>query len=360
MRSFSKIALSVIVAGSAFVLSGEASALPCTTTGYTTTYSAACGANAISASTVVTSAETVGAAAAQTSGIISGRIGALASGSSGVKVSSANGETKYGYSVSLNDEGKAAGDGSGKLGLWFAGSYTNVDYNLAGSAYDGNINAGVAGLDYQVNDNLTAGMAFGYQKSDLTTTFNTGTEDSKGWTVAPYLLYQLDKTFSVDVSAGYSKLSYDTYRIEPRDLNGITGTTDATRAFGAANVNGNWAMDKVRLGASVGVLSAKEDKDAYTEVGNGGQAVAAKTTHLGRAHVSGELGYDLGAAVPYVNADFRHDYKTSSTDSSSVELGIGSRFQLSDAITAGIEANTVQLKDNLDQWGALGSLRIKF
>jgi len=360
MRSFSKIALSAIVVSSGFVaLTGEASAAPCTTAGYTSAYSA-CSGNAISASTVVTSAETVGAAAAQTAGLVSDRISALASGSSGVKVSSANGVTKYGYNLSLDEEGKAAGNGGGKFGLWFAGAYTNVDYNKTGSNYDGDLTAGVVGFDYKMNDKLLAGVALGYEDSNITTTFNTGTEDSSGWTIAPYALYQLDKTYSVDASVGYSRLNYDVKRVEPRDLNSITGTTDAKRWFAAANLNGDWTMKKLQIGASAGLLSVSEDKDAYTEVGSGGQAVAAKSTDLGRAHIGGDLGYDLGAAVPYISADFRHDYNTDSSDSSSVEVGIGSRFQFGDAISAGIEANTVQMKNDLDQWGALASFRVKF
>ena len=359
MRLFSRIAMSAVAVTGLIAISGEAYALPCTTAGYVGTYSA-CSGNAISASTVVTSAETVGAAAAQTAGIVSDRISALSSGASGVKVSSANGETKYGYSLSLDDEGKAAGNGNGKVGLWFSGAYTNIDNNKSGSNYDGDITAGVVGIDYKFRDNLLAGVALGYENSDLTTTFNAGTEDSSGWTVAPYALFQVNKTFSVDATVGYSKLNYDVKRTEPSDLNSVTGTTDAKRWFGAANVNGDWVKNKLLLGASVGVLSVSEDKDAYTEVGSGGQAVAAKSTDLGRAHLGGDLGYDMGKMVPYVSADFRHDYNTDSSDSNSVEVGIGSRFQLGNAISASIEANTVQMKSDLDQWGAVASFRVKF
>jgi len=359
MRLFSKIAMSAVAVTGLIAISGEASALPCTTTGYTTIYSA-CSGNAISASTVVTSAETVGAAAAQTAGIVSDRISALSSGASGVKVSSADGVTKYGYSLSLDDEGKAAGNGNGKVGLWFSGSYTHVDSNKVNSHFDGDLTSGVVGIDYKVKDNLITGVALGYEESDLTTTFNTGTEDSSGWTVAPYALFQVNKTFSVDATVGYSNLNYDVKRTEPRDANSITGTTDADRWFAAANVNGNWVKNKFLIGGSAGVLSVSEDKDAFTEVGSGGQAVAAKSTNLGRVHLGGDLGYNMGKLVPYVSADFRHDYNTDSTDSNSVEVGVGSRFQLGNAISASIEANTVQMKSDLDQWGALASFRVTF
>jgi len=360
MRSIFKFAIPVAASVGVIAISGEASALPCTTAGYTSAYSE-CSGNAISASTVVTSAETVGAAAAQTAGMISDRLGALAAGSSGVRVSSTNGETKYGYSLSLDDEGKAAGNGGQKLGLWFTGAYSNVDYGKTGSQYDGDLAAGIAGFDYKISDNLLAGLAFGYEESDLSTTFNVGTEKSDGWTVSPYALYQLDKTYSVEVSGGYSKLNYDVTRVEPRDKNKITGTTDASRWFAEASLSGNWSIDALQLGASLGVLSVSEDKDAYTEVGSGGQAVASKSTDLGRATLGGEASYSLGdVVIPYVNANYRRDYNTDSSDDDSIALGIGSRFQLGDSVSAGIEANTVQGKDDLDQWGALASFRVVF
>ena len=359
MRLFSKIAMSAVAVTGLIAISGEASALPCTTPGYTTTYSA-CTSNAVAASTVVTSAETVGIAAAQTAGIVSDRISALSSGASGVKVSSADGVTKYGYSLSLDEEGKAAGNGNGKIGLWFSGSYTNIDSNQVDAQFDGDISSGVVGIDYKVKDNLIAGVALGYEDSNFTTTFNAGTEDSSGWTVAPYALFQVNKTFSVDATVGYSSLNYDMTRAEVRDLNTVTGSTDAERWFAAANVNGDWVKNKFLIGGSVGVLSVSEDKDAFTEVGSGAFAVAANSTNIGRVHIGGDLGYDLGKMVPYVSADFRHDYDTDATGSESVEVGIGSRFKLGNAISASIEANTVQLKDNLDQYGAVASFRVTF
>jgi uncharacterized protein YhjY with autotransporter beta-barrel domain len=184
----------------------------------------------------------------------------------------------------------------------------------------------------------------------------------------PYALLQVDSNFSVDVSAGYSDLETDMKRVDGQDLNTITGSTDSTRWFAATNLNGNWSMDKFLAGATVGLFTVREDKEAFNESGAlvtgvafaGGLAVAGQTTDLGRAHIGGDLGYDLGMMVPYVSADYRADYDTESSDNDSIALSIGSRFQLGDAVSASIEANTVQSKDDLDQWGALASFRVNF
>lgn len=367
MNAYKQLSLAAVAALGVVALSGQAFAvgttadLPCTTAGYTTTYSTECTSTSFSASTVVTASQTVDAAASQTAGLIAGRIGAMSGGGTGAKMSSANGVTQYGYNLSLDEDGKAAGDGKGKIGLWAAGSYTKLDYNKSGSAFDGNMSSGLVGLDYQVTDKLLVGLSGGYERSSITTTFNTGTQKSTGWTVAPYVLFQANKTYSVDVSGGYSKLNYDVTRTEPLNTVSITGTTDAKRWFGAANVNGDWTSNKLEMGASLGVLQVQEKKDAFVESGTSGtQSVAAQTTDLGRAHLGGDLGYNLGVAVPYVSADVRYDYSTDAGDSSSVEVGLGSRFNLGKSVTAGIEVNSVQLQKDTKQYGATASLRAEF
>lgn len=344
---------------SQFVSSG-AEAASCLTTGYSTTYDS-CTGNSASAGSTVTSSETVAVATAATAGLVSDRLSALSIGGNKQTAKANNSEYQLSYNLDLDADGKSAGDGNQKFGVWMNVSGSRFLTDKTDSKFDGNLFSGMIGADYRINDQFAAGLGLGYEKTEIDTTFNEGTMDAKGWTVAPYVSYTHDKNYDVNLSGGYSLLDYDMDRKDGVDKNVITGDTDADRWFAALNFNGNWANDDLVYGASIGTLYSQEKRDAFTEVGSGGSTVAAETTKIGRASIGANVGYEFfDMMTPYVKAKYSYDYQDGgSADKNTVAGGLGINFDLGTSVTAGIEGNASK-KGDFKEAGGSASLRIKF
>lgn len=351
-------------AGFAFVATSFATsgahAAPCTTSGYSSTYSG-CSGNSASSSATVTSSETVAVATSATAGLVSDRLAALTAGGSTQTAKSDASGYKLGYSLNLDEDGKAAGNGNQKFGVWFSFSGSHFLFDKADSKFDGELFSGMIGADYRVTDKVIAGIGLGYERTDVDTSFNEGNLEAKGWTVAPYVSYQYNNNYSVNVNAGYSMLDYDMDRLDQQDHNTIEGKTDANRWFGALNLNGNWTNDNLVYGATIGTMYAHEKQDGFTESGSGATTVASQTTKIGRASIGGNIGYEFfDMMTPYVKAKYNYDYQDGgSDDRNSVNAGLGVRFDLGSSVTAGIEATGTK-KGDFGEVGGNANLRIQF
>ncbi|MFP6758785.1 MAG: autotransporter domain-containing protein, partial [Alphaproteobacteria bacterium] len=73
--------------------------------------------------------------------------------------------------------GMSAGGGDGRLGIWVSGGWSSIEDDFVSTAYDGNLYSVLFGADYQMNDRLLAGIPFGYESSNIDTTFNTGNSE---------------------------------------------------------------------------------------------------------------------------------------------------------------------------------------
>ncbi len=368
MTKILKVTAFIAVTGITGLVASHASATTnslgqgnCTIAGYSTTYSA-CTGDTVAASTAITSSETVAIAATQTVGLITARINALTGPGMGSKMSYADGKGKFSYNIGLDENGKAAGGSEQKIGAWVSGTWSRTIYDKSDdSSFDGNSWNGMLGVDYRFTDQFLAGISAGYEDRNIATAGNEGNEDSNGWTVAPYALITLDKTFSISATGGYSSIDYDVDRLDPMVSTLIKGSTSATRLFGALDINGNWEKDKWTFGGSLGTLYAREKKDGFTETGEGALTVASKTTTLGRVRVGGDVGYSFGNVLPFVKAGYNYDYNDGgSGDSDSLDYGLGMRFNLSDNISGIIEGSGTALKDNLQNYSGTASIRFNF
>lgn len=127
----------------------------------------------------------------------------------------------------LNSTGMSAGDNFGRWSVW--GSYTGSDFDadiplinaLDGlgnpvplAVYDGDSRSFLLGADTLIGSQFVIGVALGYETTDITTEYNGGDNESDGYSITPYAAYLFNDIFSIDVSAGYSSLDYDTDRID--------------------------------------------------------------------------------------------------------------------------------------------------
>ena len=351
--------------------SAEAAGPYSCTTEYSGSYSS-CSTNntANQSSTVATATTVLRSASTQTAGLVSGRVSSALSGTTGNVNLASNG-----FSAST---GMSAGNMDGKLGLWASGSWSDVEDDNTATAFEGDIMTGLAGVDYEVAPGVVLGLAAGYEDVDIDTTYNgfganKGEIDGEGWTVAPYLGVSFSDRVKMDLTAGYSDVEYDTVRFDPNTGNRITGSTDADRYFVSAGLSSTYDLqNNWSITTRGSAFYAYEDKDAFTETEAGGATInqASVDNELGQLLLDTRFAYEYQMVQPYILVGLEYDFvkddtpvaagQSVSDDDFGAKLGAGINLINMGNVTAGIEAYTVEFREDYNEYTVNGGLRIKF
>jgi len=239
--------------------------------------------------------------------------------------------------------GLAAGEGFGAWSVWASYSRSSFESDVRVAPFDADLDSALIGADTLLGERLVVGLAAGYEATDADTQFNAGGQDTDGFTVAPYVAWLINDTFSVDLSAGYSTLSTDSDRVDPANGARLTADFDSERGFVTANLNGTWLAGRFVIGARVGMLHSGEIQDGYTEAGGPSvRTVRKRHVDLTQGYVGGDVAYALGAWEPYVTAVYRNDFasddgsgagglpnavgSTQPDDDDEFQLGLGVRY----------------------------------
>jgi len=263
--------------------------------------------------------------------------------------------------------GLNAGELLGNIGVWGSFNYNNLDDEFLNTRYDSTTRSFLVGADTQPMENMIAGLAFGYEDSDVDTLFNSGEQDRDGFTVAGYLGYLINDYFSIDVSAGYSGVDIDQFRtatgIDPNFAAGsrVNSEVDADRLFIAGNLNGFWSYNNWILMAQAGYLRAEEDHDSYTETsGVTSVVVPSRDFDLGQWHVGANVAYDYRSflepyfSVSYLNEDTRERVVAApgqvqpDNDDDEVLFTLGMRYFGTQGITGDIQYNISSGREDID------------
>lgn len=329
----------------------------------------------------VVSAKSASKSATLTAGMISGRVSSVASGftaapppvQTNLNTSTACGEQQQ---VLVLDEVKKPNTPTDGMeynqtqhGIWTSGSANRIEKTDDQGRYDGNISNMVVGYDTRLTDDFIAGVALGYEKVDITTKYNSGKLESSAWTIAPYVGYIIDETFSVDASIGRTAIDYDLLRSST-----ISAKTDATRWFASANANAKTNLDNFILSGSAGYLWMKENQDGYTESNN--NQVSKQNIHFGQYHLTGKVAYPFelqnkNILIPNAFARFEYDAihedgaelsttATATTDPTGVVLGVGADLLTHNNMIFQVSGTTTQLRKNTKAYGLQATFRYNF
>jgi outer membrane autotransporter protein len=304
-------------------------------------------------------------------GVLAGRLNQIGGGGGGVTGGGGfNGGTAMTTHLTGPESGRSGAVTLKDTALWGNVGYTSLSNDNTLTSYDGQAITTMVGIDTRPWDPLTVGVAFGYERVELDTAFNQGTQNWNGYSATPYMVFRFLRDYSIDVAASYSRLNTDVTR-----LNGTAqGTFDSDRYLGLANLNGNWSVGNWRLGATVGYLYLHQIDDAYTETGSAaGGRVSGHATTIGQGRAGLRLGYNFGMVEPYVKGRVEHEFITPGTqvvdpaagaivasDNTGYVLGIGALFNFTDRLSGGLEATTTQGRENQDIWGVSGTIRFRF
>lgn len=254
--------------------------------------------------------------------------------------------------------GLNAGDGSTiSYGVWGNYSYTDYENDLSSTAFDGSNHSFLGGIDFSFWGDSILGVAFGYDKGDIDTTFNGGNQDTDSFTIAPYFGALLTDSFSVDFNVGYSRVDYDQFRTVTGTTTQVTSSPHADRWFSAFNLNGMTFYDNWILGARVGWLYASSSIDSFTE--SNGTLVAESRTKVTTASIGGDVAYSFENYEPFLNVSYQRDIsfrKISVTtgpqptnDNDDILLSMGVRYFNKNGISGNIEYTKRFDRDNFDE-----------
>ncbi len=249
--------------------------------------------------------------------------------------------------------GSASADEQGDTGFaWFA----NVDYGFGDrdstsfeDGYDSNSWGGLVGVDYGFNAALVAGAAlsFDHAKVDFNrsasgsvSAVSGGNMDSDSWTFSGFVNYLAERNYASAI-VSYGRTSYDMSRDAVIPLatssSSISGGLPAASAALKSDTDSDQYGAQGQVGRTFGATAATFDLygganylhvtvDGFTEHGSplalrfGSQTIKSFQGFLGGT-LRRSFNTGSGVVVPYLTAEYRHEFKNDSRTLSARYVG---------------------------------------
>ena len=239
----------------------------------------------------------------------------------------------------LNSGGAASADASdfGRWGAYISGRYTKGrrDETLNTDGFRYRVNGLTLGADYRVRDNLFLGAALGYTETDTRMSGDGGTLESDGFSGTVYGVWYKDEEFFLDGSVTYGRGDYDQGRKIAYTLPASAPTRQTFDAeFSGSHlgiaVNAGKEMrfgnPRISVTPTARLQYLRAEVDGYREQARSpfqsgaqwaleieDQKVTSLTSSLG-AQMDYVLAQKWGVAIPFVGAEWVHEFKTSQDD----------------------------------------------
>ncbi len=192
----------------------------------------------------------------------------------------------------VGQRGRAAGFEPQRLAIWTNFSSTNIEEDVVATRYKGDLRTYMIGADYQDDDMLLAGVAFGLDRGEINTQFNGGTVDTNTNIISTYASYRFDDMFSVDGIIGYGRGDIEQVRFA--GATAVNSDTTYDRFFGQVTGNAVTTVPEVEnaiLAGQLGLLYAIERIDDFVE--DNGTNVTGKTNPLTQVQIGLRGGYSF-------------------------------------------------------------------
>jgi len=264
--------------------------------------------------------------------------------------------------------GLNAGDEIKSYGVWGSYSYSDFKNSFSSTALKGDRHNLLAGVDISPWEKSVLGVAVGYDRSDVDTTFNQGNQISTGRTLSVYAGYVLDKTWGIDASTGYSSVDNSQFRTDSGTALRVTSSPSGSRSFVSVNLNAITYRENWVFGARTGLLYARSLQNSFTE--SNGTAISQATTRLGQFNIGGDVAYSLSKCEPFVKLVYEKDFSMQkiqtatnpqpSNDSDDYLFGVGIRYFGSKGMSGNLEFNKRLLRTNFNENTLTATLRMDF
>lgn len=259
------------------------------------------------------------------------------------------------------------------IGLW--GGYTRTDSSndFTLTKFDSTRHSFMGGVDFKPYDSTVAGVALGYEWTDVDTKFNRGNQDLGGYTIAPYFGIIIGNLAGYDITGdamiGYSSIEIDQDRLDPTTSAKITGNTDNDRKFWAAHLtasrmHGNWFVS-----GQLGIQYSNSEINQFTE--SNGVVNADSVVSQSQWSLGAETAYAMGDWEPFGSLSYEKDYRLTkitlagaatqpSSDNDQIRGGLGLRYFAKDGMSGSFEVNKVFSRTDYDEVNVNLNVRVDF
>lgn len=257
------------------------------------------------------------------------RLGTVRAGATGSPVVQQQG---LGY----NWSGGAAGDGNSPWGAFVTGLYTMSDRDTTAreAGFEADEYGVTAGIDYNFNNEVVVGAAFGYKNSDADIDNNGGQLDSDSYTYIGYWSLYPNENWYVDGMVSYTHSDHDQDRNIIYSIAALGGGTTTVNNTAVSDTESEeWAVSLTAgrnyfIGEMVATPYVRFDYadveiDGFTEsmalanaAGSGlaltvdGQDFESVMTTVG-ARLTQQVSTSLGAMFPEISFEYVHEFKNS-------------------------------------------------
>lgn len=249
--------------------------------------------------------------------------------------------------VASNEDrlGMAAGAESSKWNVWGSLAADNMKYDDgAGATMGADSTNTVLGADFALSPAIALGLTTSVDRT--TGMFGANGYTSKGYSVAPYVGWQINKELSVDATLGFGK----------GDFSAAGATIDVDRMFYGTNLNYTRWMGDLQFAGRVSYLHGEEDYELSTT-----------KNKLSQWRAAGQLGYWMNGIQPYVGLAYSTDRRIAANNPPN-ELGKNAWlwtagvnfFSLNSGLTGGLVYNRESGRAYGDRDNVMANINYRF
>lgn len=274
--------------------------------------------------------------------------------------------------AAASDSSASVSGGGNSESLWISTAINSLENDFSRTAFYGATQNLLVGFDLTRSDKYIVGVSVGYEASNFTTTFNTGTEKTRGFNINPYFAWLLSDAWSLDLILGYGDFdTRQTRTVGTGPLTTLAVNSDFSSKRGLASTNltnvstwGNW-----KLTGSLGYLWSRRENDAYVESTVLGNMLPSSKQTLEQWNLLGEAAYGRGNSEAFFGAAYESSQEMQkimftsgeqpANDPNSVVLTAGWRYFANKAVSANFMFNARVGQDQFkDQYGFSMTLRM--
>lgn len=288
----------------------------------------------------------------------------------------------------------AQNDGGGGLGGKL-GAFLNLEYGMgeqdqtpSETGFDSDVIGVLAGVDYRLSDKFTAGVSFGYRRTDADFTgYGSSSEfNADNYTAALYASYYPTDAIFVDLFGSYGFGNFETERFFFPFNQTAKGDTDGTQFGLSATAGYQFFRGALTYGPYIQASWTRSEVDGYTETGSG---LALDISDQDLTSVTSVLGLRLdyafstgaGVIVPTARFEWEHEFSnddrvitaqfasdpgsfmnlpTQKPDRDYFNLGVGASMTFEGGVTAFVDFETLLGHEDLTNHKITAGARLEF
>jgi len=176
--------------------------------------------------------------------------------------------------------------------FWASPAYSQFNNNIAPITSKGSILLGLAGLEYNYQDQTIAGLSLAVDRLNGTTPYNSGTLNGSGYTLAPYLMHYLSPSVVLNASYGVGQIDFTS------KAGGISSSPATSRTMLTVGLMRIDTKGKFFITSKATYNRFGSDTKSYTF--SDGSSSAGLNSTLSQFMVGGQVAYDMTPLTPFV------------------------------------------------------------